>query len=407
MKQWTRGLSSIVAGILVLAGGIPWQDASQQAKAIDVKQGSLASSVWPKGAALNAMICPQITLCFAVGGNTTGPGQAEKWRGLIAQTGDGGKSWTIQYRDQRSSFSGIACPSTTRCYVTGHYNTYRELQEGGPSSGVGTILLTQDGGRTWQPSSLAFRSTWDSIIDGIACPVVTTCLVPALAIRSSGSLYKPFMLITRDGGTTWSKRRFAVGVSGLHPNIACPTRWICYVKGSTANRMAIVETSDAGKTWRMLPGTDVLASIGVGPDRLYDFASSLACASASVCYTADGYPEGVCGEDCHLTRFGAIFGTRDGFKHWRVLYLRRKHDYLSGPIVCPGANVCYAVGDTNFDVTGDEFILSTKNAGQTWTKHMVRAGPALACASIDICYVALGTTIFRTTDGGKTWQSVG
>jgi photosystem II stability/assembly factor-like uncharacterized protein len=168
-------------------------------------------------------------------------------------------------------------------------------------------------------------------------------------------------------------------------------------------RTTVMKTRDGGKTWRMLPGTDMLARSGVG--QAFDHAMSIACPSVRVCYTADGDPEGECGG---CPAFGAIFGTQDGGTHWRLLYLRRKHDYLWGPIVCPSASVCYAMGTTRLSVLRDEFILSTKNAGQTWTKHMVPAGLALACPSIDVCYSAArtGPTIFRTTDGGTTWQTL-
>ena len=77
---------------------------------------------------------------------------------------------------------------------------------------------------------------------------------------------------------------------------------------------------------------------------------------------------------------------------------------LSG-IDCPTPGVCTAVG------YGPRAILGTADGGSTWTPQ----GPATAvlrgvsCASPSTC-VAVGQTeigrgaIFRTTNGGHTWQ---
>src|SRR3954454_383695 len=99
-----------------------------------------------------------------------------------------------------------------------------------------------------------------------------------------------------------------------------------------------------------------------------------------------------------------MYAVRCDFRHagrrgtLRLLYTGTGHDFIVGPSLCPGVSVCYAVIVTGLDRPRNEFILSTKNGWQTWSKHKLPAGEALACPSIEVCYIAsrLGPTIFRT-----------
>ena len=313
--------------------------------------------------------------------------------GVIARTVDGGKHWTVQHRDGDRQLHGISCPSTTRCYVIGSY------YPGPGRRGIGTIFRTQNGGLTWQQSPAPFQS----LPIEVACPGLTTCFIPATSADD-----RTIVLTTSDGGTTWSKRQIALQPSGHSGTIACPTPQVCNVYGHHGTGTGVMRTRDAGRSWRLLPGTDMPARIG---NHNYADRASVACPSTRVCYTADGDAQDTC-DGC--VPFGVIFGTQDGGVHWRRLYTGAGQDSVLGPIVCPGISVCYAVGVTGLDRAGNEFILSTRNGGQTWTKRRLPAGQesafatpkALACPSVHVCYIAsrLGPAIFRTSDGGRTWQ---
>lgn len=144
---WTsnslRLLATLVLVLTATAGAWAGRPATAQRR---------APSVWPKHAALDAMTCSTVGVCFAVGENTSGAslgqGRTGPWQGLIAATRDGGNSWTIQHRSRRFSFMHIACPNVRRCYATGSW--------AGEDAAYNSVLWTQDGGRTWhalpQPS---------------------------------------------------------------------------------------------------------------------------------------------------------------------------------------------------------------------------------------------------------------
>lgn len=351
----------------------------------------------PERSSITAMSCPATVLCFAVG-DVSRVSTHQGLSGLLARTADSAETWTIHQTSGNRQLSGIACPSSRQCYAIGDH-------PGAGGAGVGAIFRTQDGGQTWQQSNAPFQNR--NVVAGlwgIACPGLTTCLIPAtIGVRGANVPGKNIVLITRDGGRTWSRKPIGVGSITSHRMIACPTILVCYVYGTHGTGTAIAMTRDGGKSWRLLPGTNMLARSGIGP--AYDLARSVACPTVRVCYTADGDTRPACAI-CKPS--GIIFGTRDGGAHWHLLYLRRQRDFLVGSLVCPGTSVCYVVGVTGFNQARNEFILTTKNAGQTWTKHMVPAGQALACPSINVCYVAVrfGRTSFRTRDGGTTWRAV-
>jgi photosystem II stability/assembly factor-like uncharacterized protein len=344
--------------------------------------GSMAAVGLPARVSLSAVACPTAFRCFAAGVLVLPHGLG----GMIARTVDGGKHWTVQHRDSNRQLSGISCPSTTRCYVIGIY-------PGPHRRGIGTIFRTQNAGVTWQQSPAPFQS----LPVGVACPGLTTCFIPA-----TGADGRTIILTTSDGGTTWSTRQTALRLYGPFGTIACPNPQVCYVYGRNRTGTGVLRTRDAGSTWRLLPGTNMPARMG---NHNYFDRASVACPSARVCYTVDGDAQDTC-DRC--VPFGVIFGTQDGGTHWHRLYTGTGHDSLIGPVVCPAISVCYAVGVTGLDRPGDEFVLSTRNGGQTWTKRMLPAGEVLACPNVQLCFIASrrGPAIFRTSDGGRTWQSL-
>ena len=99
---------------------------------------------------LTSVACASLLTCVVVGGFPNG--------GLILTTVNGGHTWTSAANPARAALTGVACPTTRICYVTG--------------SG-GTIGQTRDGGHSWtlidSGSSISLNS--------IACHGPSFCVV--------------------------------------------------------------------------------------------------------------------------------------------------------------------------------------------------------------------------------------
>jgi hypothetical protein len=129
---------------------------------------------------------------------------------------DGGTSWTGHGGTSNSAKQGIACPSTTVCWV---------------AAANGTAYLTTDGGTSW-----AGQTTGASNLKGVACTDTSHCW----AADSAGTVYA-----TSNGGTSWTAQ--STGLSALNA-IACNSgaSVSCWVVGNGGN---IATTSNGGTTW--------------------------------------------------------------------------------------------------------------------------------------------------------------
>lgn len=348
---------------------------------------------WPPQASINDMSCPGVLVCFVVGDvglPAKLPAAPPKHppAGLLAYTEDGGTSWTVR-TDPQSSFARIACFNLTHCFILGRY------RHSGTANGV--LLMTPDGGKTWRQQPLPAGTN----AQAIACPGITTCLlwdIVTIPPRSPQDTprFRVSMLTTSDAGRNWKRSRtIATRPDFNSASVACPTVQVCYVYNGLT---IIVKTGNGGKTWRPLTGTNMGARSGV-PARTLANLGEIACPSALVCYTAQGDARCQCDA---WGPYGTIFGTQDGGKQWVQLYRAHGQNYPEGSIACPGVNVCYAMGSSQRDVPADQLILTTKDAGRTWTPHKLGGGPLrLSCPGVSVCYAGRA---FRTTDGGISWQ---
>lgn len=108
-----RLAAAFILGIVAVAGVQPLPVPTSAAAG-----DRLAAASLPAGVSVGAIACPAITWCLAVGVVDVPHGLG----GLIAKTINGGKSWTVQHRDENRQLVGIACPGTTRCYIVGTYS---------------------------------------------------------------------------------------------------------------------------------------------------------------------------------------------------------------------------------------------------------------------------------------------
>jgi hypothetical protein len=181
---------------------------------------------------LNAISCPTIATCFAVGDTVAGEDGSSD---AVVVTTDAGARWHEEAVPAEQSgilLSDISCPSVSNCWVGG---------------GSG-LLATTDGGLSWQQ----LDSGW---VDSLSCPSVGRCLAMGVS-----------------GGEDWElvgtglRYRFVTGsVPALAPGSSevCPSPTVCLAAGSTGealSRATAFVSRDGGRNWADLPLPSLVAT---------------------------------------------------------------------------------------------------------------------------------------------------
>jgi photosystem II stability/assembly factor-like uncharacterized protein len=335
--------------------------------------------------ALQSISCPTTSTCFAVGSSFCGSSCA----GVIVSTIDGGVTWNAQAF--QNAFIGVNCPTASACYAV---------------TDAFTATSTTNGGTSWSNPSAELAA-----LSRLSCPGVGICF--AIGMNSPGTVYK-----STDGGLTWPLS-FNVagdpqgGSTAPFRAISCPSATTCYAVGDGG---LIATTSDGGGHWR----TDF-------PPAFVDL-TAVSCPTTSTCFATDAagtalttanwggrWDEQIAGNSnsayhsisCPTTsecvavgNAGAIGETTTGGVGWLLLLPAQTTNAVPG-ISCPDSNNCAAAAADR--------ILTTHDGGNTWAEHMLtsdNAVTAIACPTASICYaVGWPGAIYRTTDGGSTWES--
>ena len=154
--------------------------------------------------------CPTRSDCWAVGTTASGAGA------IVAST-DGGGTWTSDvFTSDLHYLRAVSCPTTSNCWAAG-YNTGERL--GIPTFKAG-VVVTTDGGKTWTRQPLPNGT---SILSGLSCPTATKCW----AVGDSGPLADDDpAVVTTDGGGTWTTESVPTAVFVLW-DVSCPTSQLC------------------------------------------------------------------------------------------------------------------------------------------------------------------------------------
>ena len=222
----------------------------------------VAPSAQPSGppqGALNSVVCPNTTSCFAVG-NTTGDGPVvEHWN----RTG-----WSVMSAPNPASgadLNSVACPSTTTCFAVG--------------SGGGSTLVERWDGKSWSiVASPSPSGATRSLLEGVACSSTASCFAVGTVETADSD---QTTLVERWDGTDWSiidspnptgsTRSYLLGVS-------CPTTTNCFaVGGAESNSIltTLVEQWD-GTNWSIVASPN---PSGASQSQL----NSVSCRKATSC----------------------------------------------------------------------------------------------------------------------------
>jgi photosystem II stability/assembly factor-like uncharacterized protein len=280
----------------------------------------------------------------------------------------------------RDNLYGVKAMSPTDVWIVGNY---------------GAIFHTTDGGKTWQSRDSGTKSPLFSVEFGDADH---GWIVGKSAV----------ILDTTDGGRTWTSAKSPISPQKHLFKVKAASPTTAWAVGDWG---AIAVTTDAGKTWqdRSLPTLTIRAAGSNRPDRnenvvlediiLYDVSwpdaqhGFIAGEFATLIATADG---GATWEKRTLPTEKTIFGidfttasegwavgidglvlhTTDGGNTWQVQHGNPEPATIeelafTDALKNPGLYAVSVLGQTGVVVGDTGTILTSSDAGLTWTRHVL------------------------------------
>lgn len=303
--------------------------------------------------------CPTTSFCVWDGVGGAPP------VGAIMVSHDGGTTWQQAYTAPADmTLLGVTCPSATVCMVAA-----QPTQLGGPPQAA--MIETTDGGVHW--TALPMPGSPEAQISGLSCATATDCVVVGLQPAAPGS----FVDSTTDGGTTWvpSALPGTVAPSSVSGPISCVSSGRCIVTGSHlgsgGSTAAAAYSTDGGRSW-----TSATVPAGAPP------FGSVSCWDATHCVAIGTTTR-------HALGTGAVLATSDGGAHWAAvtgagLVGSAAPGFTVVALTCPASTVCWGVGQEILTTPP----VDTSQVLTAWGKtHSVEAA------------------IVTTSDGGGHWAT--
>ncbi len=220
-----------------------------------------------RGDQLEAVACASSTSCVAAGQATTSTppptctpptctsiASPVTYGFVVLETTDAGVTWTVSSSgNPYYSANGASCSTTGQCQVVGvGITNCTPTGSGSSRCGAAGAALGPgpSGGSTtaWSPERLP-RGVF--ALNGVTCPGATTCL--AVGQSADSTLGHGVVLETTDAGATWRALRPPVDSNSLM-SISCLTMRTCFVTGGLGRGFepVVYETTNAGASWHVV-----------------------------------------------------------------------------------------------------------------------------------------------------------
>ena len=332
-----------------------------------------------QNAALNAVVCPSVGHCAAVGdySDTAGKTQA-----LLATQAAGGV-WQASELTlppnanpgagaQAVDLSSVACPSAGTCAAVGHYKD--------TTAHVQAMVATQSAGGTWQASELTLpagaNAGQSADLNSVVCASAGNCVATGHYLGATG---ERVMVATQSGGGVWQASDLTLPANAKTTggqlislgSVVCPSAGNCVATGfyedTTSSDQALVATQSAGGAWQTSELT-LPANATTTPGDQNASLSSVACTSAGTC-VATGFYEDTTGS------FQALIATQSSGGAWAASELTLPANATTTPgdqnaflssVVCPSAGTCDAAGSYKDTAQNRQALVATQSAGGAW-----------------------------------------
>ena len=298
----------------------------------------------------------------------------------VLHTSDGGVDWQVQWQ------GGTQSNSSPALYFWGEKSGYALLGN--------SLLKTENSGKTWTSVSFGMQSF---------TPVGAFFLNSGTGWAAGVSAKKDALSVLRtsDGGKNWSvqfQKSYDQGSAGFiaFDFLSEKEGWFLTADIGSWNG-GLYHTADGGDHW--------------------DLTSTVRCFRP--------YSEGLCFTDSKTGWIpfsvgagpvdGGLSCTRDGGKTFRVLGETNAEG--GGPraitsakqVLFLSAQTGWAIGE---DLTHGDYLLSTKDGGNTWEQRFPRPGPVSSFSFVSretgfgLGELSDENALLTTQDGGESWQKL-
>jgi hypothetical protein len=371
-------------------------------------------------ATLNNVSCASMNLCVAVGeflpvdkdsaiGDPDGDGRASR---TLVESSDG-DSWHVTWSPDEGKggavLSGISCPSPGRCVAVGYYRPAKfPLQA--TTAPPNYPLIETFNGRVWRIAP-APSVPPNSILVGVSCPSVSSCVAVGYTTRSLTNGYgeeSPFAESLNDNVWSVMAPPSSPGTSSGLSAVSCSTPAMCVAVGNLAPQTSpsattpLIEVLDRD---RWSPAQ--LPAVAQGRGILYD----VAC-------TPDGPCVAVGSTEAHRTSGAAlVLSSRGASWQPNSAAMHQDGDISLTTVACASPADCVVAGTSLASLGASPEKLIARVGTTTWQRLDVTSSTAninaISCSGEQRCLFvgsAIRNSFGNTTPviaslSGGTWRS--
>jgi photosystem II stability/assembly factor-like uncharacterized protein len=184
--------------------------------------------------------------------NEPGPVGIGGVRYISNVTTDGGHTWSSSAMPGTFRGYALECNAQDFCIAGGGEPTSYRLTDPTTHGDPAAVLYSSDGGVTWSRASVPAGG---NLIPSISCADPSHCMA---VDNTVGTAHRSGVLISDNGGQTWSASPSRNLTQLNLESISCPSDSDCWVSGSllptgrgetTPLQGVILSTHDSGQTW--------------------------------------------------------------------------------------------------------------------------------------------------------------
>jgi len=284
--------------------------------------------------------------------------------------------WTPLQAPTKASLRGLSAVDARIAWVSGTN---------------GTILVTTDGGGTWNDRSIA-----GSALDfrDIHAFDAKTAVVMSAGPGDKSRLYR-----TEDGGAQWTEVYQNRQEKGFFDSIAFWDRRRGIMVGDPVDgKFTILATNNGGVTWQPIASGPGMPAAGEGEGAFAASGTSIAVQRGGLAWFGTGGKNG-----------GRVFYSTDWGKSWTAVQTPIRHDSESAGIFSvlfrDPANGVAVGGDYRKTGQAVDTMVTTNDGGKTWKTAPGLTGFRSAITFLQQTWVATGQDGSDiSTDGGRTWK---